>query len=685
MRISLSCAIYLSALSLLTAATVGAAESAPPIAAAEKHDLEKEWSTLGEAVEKLKDLKGLKGRPLDRWIWADAALHYRSVEWGLKYEPVLKKADADLIRRALARGTERVRLLNEHKSPWTQVKGRLSRGYVSKVDGSVQPYGLAIPDGYDPAKPHRLDVVLHGSMGPAGMNEVRFLKSFDEPSATAKPPQYFELHPLGRMENCYRWSGETDVFEAIDDVCEKYNIDRDRIVLRGMSMGASGAWHLGLKHPSRFVALGPYCGYVDTHRMSQTPISRFPLVGPLPEHQETGLHMLDSKDYAANAGVVPAIACIGDKDIFFEAHEIMGRAMKKEGIEMVNLISKGTGHVVDPVTFAEQMRRISEYSDRGINHSPEKIRFVTWTLKYGRAHWLQLLGLEQHYAKAEIVAHTTDDGWVEVTLAKNVTRFSILPPVWKGSAKTKVRINDQVISLNAEPIKLSSPYSTGGVFVRRAHRWAFLGELPVDITMRGADKSLPGKLPGQQGPIDDAFTTPFLCVRGTGKAWNPVVQKYADAALDRFAAEWHQYFRGKLRIKNDTDIDQNDIRLKNLILFGDPGSNSLIAKVLPKLPISWTPETIRFAGEPYPAANTLPALIHPNPLPGGEARYVVLNSGHTFRGKDLGTINYLLFPRWGDWAMLRIAAELKPSQEPAWETVLDAGYFDEQWRVPAAD
>ena len=47
--------------------------------------------------------------------------------------------------------------------------------------------------------------------------------------------------------------------------------------------------------------------------------------------------MLDSIDYAANAGVVPAIACMGDKDVFFQAHVLMGEAMEKEGLKMVNL------------------------------------------------------------------------------------------------------------------------------------------------------------------------------------------------------------------------------------------------------------------------------------------------------------------------------------------------------------
>ena len=74
--------------------------------------------------------------------------------------------------------------------------------------------------------------------------------------------------------------------------------------------------------------------------------------------------MLDSVDYAANAGVVPAVACMGEKDVFFQAHVLMGRAMEKEGLAMVNLISPGTGHVIDPATHREQMRRIGEYAAR---------------------------------------------------------------------------------------------------------------------------------------------------------------------------------------------------------------------------------------------------------------------------------------------------------------------------------
>ena len=598
---------------------------------------------------------------------ADAAIFAKGLDWGLKYDQEFSAADVGLLKKAVSRGTERTKAIAEKKSPWLARRGKVALGYLSRVDGSVQPYGLIVPMVYDPAKPIRLDVVLHGSTRPVGMSELRFMARFDEGDGeNASPPEapFIELHPLGRVENCYRWAGETDVFEAIADVCRRYNIDKDRIVLRGMSMGASGTWHLGLKHPDYFVALGPYCGYVDTHKFSETPLPNFVKVGPLPEHQELGLHMLDSVDYAANVGVVPAVACMGEKDVFFQAHVIMGEAMKKEGLTMVNLISPGTGHTIDPITHAEQMKRIGEYVDKGLKHQPSEIRFVTWTLKYSRCHWLQVLGLEKHYARAEITARLKDDA-IEVDEPTNITRFALAP------LRKIIRIGKS---------ELAVPEITGkgeadtplAIISRVKDGWECTGT-------GNATRVLGGKRPGLQGPIDDAFAEPFLCVRGTGKPWNTAANSYAEASLKRFAGEWHHYFRGELPVKDDTKVTKEDIQSKNLILFGDPGSNALLAKALPGLPLKWTQEKVSIAGQEYSAADHVPALIAPNPLGGGENHYIVLNSGHTFREAELNKLNYLLFPRWGDWAVLQIDPQ-REATAPADEKVLRAGYFDENFR-----
>ena len=185
-----------------------------------------------------------------------------------------------------------------------------------------------------------------------------------------------------------------------------------------------------------------------------------------------------------------------------------------------------------------------------------------------------------------------------------------------------------------------------------------------------------------QGPIDDAFTTPFLCVRGTGKAWNPAVQAWADASLKRFAYEWNRYFRGELPVKDDTAVtagrrpplQPDPLRRPRQQPLDRPGA----AAAADPLDAGRMRDRRR-RGSPRPT--TPRCLIQPNPLAPG--RYVVLNSGHTFHEKELASLNYLLFPRLGDWAVLKVAGKV-PAQpsEPLEDEVVQAGFFDEHWRVP---
>ncbi len=392
----------------------------------------------------------------------------------------------------------------------------------------------------------------------------------------------------------------------------------------------------------------------------------FVKVGELPPHQEKALHLLDSIGYAANAGVVPAIACMGEKDVFFQAHVLMGKAMEKEGLKMVNLISPGTGHVIDPVTHREQMRRIGRHAARGLNRAPRHIRFVTWSLKYSRCHWLQFLALNEHYARAEVDIAVADDGSIDIKEPRNVALFAIRPPV-RPAKGARLRIGGR--DIGAVPRWDDRPAE---LFVqRRGEKWE-LSTRPIVPA---------GKRPGLQGPIDDAFTAPFLCVRGTGKPWNPAVGAWAEANLKRFAHEWGRYFRGDLPIKDDSAVTEADVRRCHLILFGDPGNNRWIARVVPRLPLRWSRTELRFGGVRYRAGDHAPVLIQPNPL--AEGRYIVLNSGHTFHEKELASLNYLLFPRLGDWAVLQVGgrAPAVPSGGLN-ERVIRAGFFDERWRLP---
>ncbi len=136
------------------------------------------------------------------------------------------------------------------------------RGYRSKVDGSVQPYAVIVPTaGKGGDDRLRLDVVLHGR--DARITEVRFFDAHDGKPAPAGSTGLV-LHVFGRGNNAYRWSGEADVYEAIDAVKRNYRVDERRIVLRGFSMGGAGAWHLGLHDPSRWSSVEAGAGFTET-------------------------------------------------------------------------------------------------------------------------------------------------------------------------------------------------------------------------------------------------------------------------------------------------------------------------------------------------------------------------------------------------------------------------------------
>src|SRR5262249_51406733 len=155
-------------------------------------------------------------------------------------------------------------------------------------------------------------------------------------------------------------------------------------------------------------------------------------------------------------------------------------------------------------------------------------------------------------------------------------------------------------------------------------------------------------------------------------------QKYAEANLERFQKEWDKYLRGKLPVKDDVDVTEEDLAGKHLILFGDPASNALIAQLPGEVPLKWTEQTITLGnGKAYAAAEHVPVLIYPSPFNTG--RYVVLNSGHTFHAADFQGTNALLYPRLGDYGILKLKLDAK---DPLAVDVVTAGLFDERWQVP---
>ena len=199
------------------------------------------------------------------------------------------------------------------------------------------------------------------------------------------------------------------------------------------------------------------------------------------------------------------------------------------------------------------------------------MRFVTYTLKYNSCDWVEILGLDQHYEKSLVEAEKTEAGYKVATTNVRLLHLT-LPP---GDPRTKLTV--EIDRQNIETAPYLTPLGEGHLYLeKREGAWKVVlpQKLLVDQLRR------PQKTPGIHGPIDDAFTNSFLCVRGTGTPWNKKVNDYAEGNLERFAKEWDRFFRGEIAIKDDVSVTAEDIATKNLILFGDPGSNRLIAQAL---------------------------------------------------------------------------------------------------------
>jgi len=215
---------------------LGARAASPPsvtLTAVEREQITSKLAQLTRAID------GLRAKHVDETKLADIEIYQKAAAWILRFEeefftPAFVPNTIQALDHGLARAADA-------KFSWESRKGRIVRAYRSRVDGSVQPYGLIIPEAYDGSKAVRLDVVLHGRGDQ--QNEVSFIAAHEGDKPIAQ--DYITLDVWGRGNNAYRWAGETDVFEAIDSVKTRYNIDEKKIVLRGFSMGGAGAWDLG--------------------------------------------------------------------------------------------------------------------------------------------------------------------------------------------------------------------------------------------------------------------------------------------------------------------------------------------------------------------------------------------------------------------------------------------------------
>lgn len=636
-----------------------------------RQDLQQRLDQLASAIAGLEK----SNQPRVAELLPDVRIFWQAVHDALHYQEFFAEREIEAARRLLDEGQLRAKQLAAGEAPWTTATGLVVRGYVSRIDGSVQPYGLVIPASYrsESADPFRLDLWFHGRG--ETLSEVNFLDQRGKQVGVFAPSNGIVLHPYGRYSNANKFAGEVDVLEAIDSVKQRYRIDPDRIVARGFSMGGASAWHLAVHYPGRWVAANPGAGFSETPDFLRT----FQQEELSPTWWERKLwRWYDCTDWAGNLFHCPTVAYSGELDRQKQAADIMAVAAAREGIELVHVIGPETAHKYHPDAARDVESRITELARLGRERVPPVIDFKTYTLRYNKLRWLTIDGLGEHWEPAR-VAGRLHDGRISLT-TENVTALTIdfEPGECPFRRTPEIEINSFVNGVRSKHLISEPPADVasagGGLRSDRSARWSLA--LVGDTWQFGSlSASELRKRHGLQGPIDDAFMDSFVFVRPTGKCASQMVDDWTQAEMQRAIEHWRRHFRGHPRVKDDRDVTEEDIATMNLVLWGDAAANQVVAKIAERLPIRSTGDSLAVGTQSFGSEHHVPILVYPNPL--NPERYVVLNSSFTFR--DFAYLNNARqVAKLPDWAVIDVrtpANSLWPGK------VVAADFFDERWQL----
>jgi dienelactone hydrolase len=590
----------------------------------------------------------------------DVEIFSRAVHQGLEYREFFSPNDVKNAKSVLTEGIRRASQLAKGEAGWLTQKGLVVRGFRSKIDQTVQPYGLVIPDSYDGGgkADYRLDLWFHGRG--ERTSESTFIAQRMKQVGRIAPKDTIVLHSYGRYSNAFKFAGEVDVLEGLEHAQKNYRVDEDRIAVRGFSMGGAGCWQMAVHYPDMFFAANPGAGFSETPEF----LKFFQKETLNPTWYEKSLwHLYDCTGYAVNLTHLPTVAYSGELDIQKQAADIMEEALAREGISLTHLIGPGTKHSIHADSAKVIESKLAAIAKRGRVTLPQEIHFATYTLKYNRIHWLTITGMTEHWKQARVDAELNPKNGLIAVKTENVSGLKFrIPPGRNPFDLTR----NVTININGQRIKAARPQTD----------WSWNAELHLDgKTWKLGSNSTDGlrKRHDLQGPIDDAFMDSFVVVRPTGTAQHEAVGKWTLSELQHLKEQWRKQFRGDAIIKDDSAISDKDIASSNLILFGDPASNSVLAKLIDKLPIAWSDDEVRVGKQSFDATHHAPVLIYPNPL--NPDRYVVINSSFTYR--EFAYLNNARqVPKLPDWAVI----DLRTPADSLWPgKVVAADFFDEKW------
>lgn len=589
-----------------------------------------------------------------------APLMWRSAELAR----IVKDHDPDRAwRRALALEAKRlVKSVEGGGDPFAAIKGYRRMAFISRLDGTAQPYELFVPPAYDPEKGRRwpLVITLHGFKGNAGdyfRNTFGLARDYEggetllahgrQGKAPRRGPM-FVVAPSGRGQAMYRHAGEIDVLEALADVQARFDIDPNRIYITGGSMGGTGAAYIPYRNPDLFAASAALAGYHDQRVRHDTNHEELSKVERFLQAERSDV------DWAENGLHMPTLLIRGTKDRPLDWTRSLARRLDELNYPFEHREPE-LGHNVWTEAYAKGaiFRYFAQFKRQ---ETPRKVHLRTARERTNHAWWVAIDRRASSGVFADVNAWIDDDRRAVVQTG-GVRALTLSPgDQLVPEGPLRVEIDGQFLS-GSRPLSL---YRSGD------GQWEIVSS---------ASPPVGHKKQGVSGPIRDVYHEPLIFVVGT--------QHSDHRLINRVVAQHWARPRGwvvSYPIVDDVNVTEAMIRDHNLVLIGPPSSNLLTRRWASSLPIRFEGETIRVGRRRYGGVQTGAVFVAPNPDVSDQALLVIAgpNPLGTWRSRCLPDIlpDYVIFderiaPARDRWAIGGTGA-----------TALETGLFTMDWAIP---
>jgi predicted esterase len=637
-----------------------------------------EISRISRTLAKLKNRQIT--RPADyksAHDWDLFQLKLKKVRYLLRYykasQAMLDAADGELQQ------AEKLLELLEKKRETTPKVGIAEEAYLDDTDGSVQPFIRYLPAVFGgraggeggaetPEEERRgcpvltpspqiptpknvklpLIVYLHGYS--PYLNIVNWGRIPDGLVKLASQVNACIAMPFARSNTDFQGIGEQDVLNVIQHMKKRYNIDEDRIILAGMSMGGMGVWTIGAHYPHLFAGLLVISGrgdYYFWHKIKRDS---------LPGYQQWLIDKEFGASHLQNLSNLPIRSFHGTNDTLIpiaEARRMRDLLGRKNSLFKYEEIIGGN-HWIDDKVY--ENKKLKAWIKNIRRKNPERFEYISFHPAYSQAYWLHLGEFSKKAKTGKITVNIKGDKvFIRATGIKNI----ILD---RNKMPERIR-KFAVVKENDFILREIPDYKHNCINNRSIKSENYTQNAQRDIPNKNALVHKTGRKVFHWGPVKDAFLEPFMFVDTGAK------DEKGTLIIRERASEWYKFAKSLPRVKAEKNITDDDKKTFNLFLFGEPETSPMIREVLRQTPVKITKDEFIIAGKKYPRAGN--GLFVKYRSPWNSAKSVVVQCGIPWGKSCSDNHRYDFLPGY-----IVYTEKTDPKDPFGGNKALTAGFFD---------